>query len=187
MMKLLTQSRAVLAMILLVVVSSRADLAFAQTTQPAGQSTPNASSPAEVDRLLNQMLQNRAGAGVIQPRTFPTTPMTDNTSGLAAVAPNAPTMPLLREGTFLVDRSGRLGRSPDGAMEFRFDSDGRALRDPPMIVLSNSKLMQMEEENKRSNRDLRFRITGIITEYRGRNGVLIEKVVVIPDVVQQNN
>jgi hypothetical protein len=113
--------------------------------------------------------------------------MVDNTSGAAAVAPNAPTMPLLREGTFLVDRTGRLGRSVDGLPEYRFDSDGRALRDPPVLILANTKLMQMEEENKRSNRDLRFRITGVLTEYRGRNGVLIEKVVVIPDIVQQNN
>jgi hypothetical protein len=133
------------------------------------------------------MLQNKAGSGVIRPMTYPTQPMVDNTSGAAAVAPNAPTMPLLREGTFLVDRTGRLGRSVDGLPEYRFDSDGRTLRDPPVLILANTKLMQMEEENKRSNRDLRFRITGILTEYRGRNGVLIEKVVVIPDIVQQNN
>jgi hypothetical protein len=115
-----------------------------------------------------------------------TRPLVDATSGAAAVTPGAPTMPLLREGTFIVDRTGRLTRAADNTPEFRFDSDGRTLRDPPLVILANSKLMQMEEELRSSNRDLRFRVTGIVTEYRGRNGILLEKVVVIPDVIQQN-
>ncbi|MGH7214409.1 MAG: hypothetical protein ACREIT_06570, partial [Tepidisphaeraceae bacterium] len=93
---------------------------------------------------------------------------------------------VMREGTFLVDRTGRLTRSADGQqMEFTFDADGKSLRDPPVIILPNLKLMAMEDAVSGSSRDLRFRITGVVTEYRGRNYVMLEKVVVVPDVTQQ--
>jgi hypothetical protein len=39
----------------------------------------------------------------------------------------------------------------------------------------------METAVNASSRDLQFRITGMVTEYRGRNYVLLEKVVVVPD------
>jgi len=54
------------------------------------------------------------------------------------------------------------------------------------MVLPNSRLQVMEDAIRNANRNLRFRITGVVTEYRGRNGILIEKAIVIPDVVQQN-
>jgi hypothetical protein len=43
----------------------------------------------------------------------------------------------------------------------------------------------MEDAANAINRDLRFRITGMVTEYRGRNYVLLEKAVVVPDATQQ--
>ena len=36
-----------------------------------------------------------------------------------------------------------------------------------------------------ASRDLKFRVSGTITEYRGRNYILLEKIVVIPDASQQ--
>jgi hypothetical protein len=110
----------------------------------------------------------------------------DKTSGGGAVKPNAPVLNVMREGTYLVDRVGRLTRSPDGTQfELTFDSDGRAMRDPPLIVLPGLKLWAMENATTGHNKDPRFRVTGLVTEYRGRNYFLPEKVVAIPDVVQQ--
>ena len=100
--------------------------------------------------------------------------------------PNAPAVPTLREGTLVIDRQGRLSRSPDGSnAEFIFEADGKAMRDPPMVVVPSLKLTMMENANAGSNRDLRFRVTGTVTEYRGRNHILLEKVTVVPDVTQQ--
>jgi hypothetical protein len=45
--------------------------------------------------------------------------------------------------------------------------------------------MAMENAVNGSNRDLKFRITGMVTEYKGRNYILLEKVVVVPDVTQK--
>lgn len=166
---------------------------MAQSAGGAGAAAP-ATRPSAMpaDQLLNQMLRPKDAAVrplLPQPESDPR----DVTSGRGSTAPGAPSMPLLREGTFVVDRTGRLSRSAAGAEgssfsghEFIFEADGRALRDPPMVVLPNLALQRMEDANKGSNRDLRFRVTGVVTEYRGRNAILIEKVVVIPDVVQQN-
>ena len=158
-------------------------LVFAQATQPSTRPTERV-LPA--DQMLNQMLRPSAGpvARPLQPITA--APAIDATSGSAAIAPGAPSVQVLREGTFIVDRTGRLSRSADGqTWELTFESDGRAMRDPPLVVLPNLKLMAMEDATKAQSRDLRFRVTGMVTEYGGRNYILLEKVVVVPDAVQQ--
>ena len=95
-------------------------------------------------------------------------------------------MNVLREGTFLVDRVGRLSRSADGSQaEFVFESDGTAMQDPPLIILPNLKLQQMEDTVSTATKDPRFRISGQLTEYRGRNYILLEKLVVVPDILEK--
>ncbi len=103
------------------------------------------------------------------------------------VVPNAAQpQTLKREGDYVRDRLGRLTKSADGSQEeFTFESDGRTMQDPPVIILPNLKLMAMENAVNASNRDLRFRITGPVTEYKGRNYILLEKVSVVQDQVQQ--
>ena len=158
-----------------------------QPTQPTTRPTTNPTRALTADEMLSQMLRpppSGTGVRVLQPPSDP--PLPDKTGGKGAVMPNAPAVTVLREGTFLVDRSGRLTKSADGTQaEFTFDADGRALRDPPVIIHPSLKLVAMEEAVKGSNRDLRFRISGMVTEYRGRNYVLLEKVLVVSDAVQQ--
>jgi hypothetical protein len=150
--------------------------------QDAPSTQPSEVPPAE---MLNRMLKPPGQAPApLQPMAFP--PPANNVTGGAAIAPNATTMPLTREGTFVTDRTGRLTRSPDGTqMQFTFDADGRAMQDPPMIILPNLKLELMELAVSNSNRDLKFHVTGLVTEYHNRNYILLERVVVVPDVVQQ--
>lgn len=182
--------------------------ALAQSTGPAGRapasnaptkpatssatSTSPATRPASPrelsgDQMLGQMLRpppKPGGPKVLQPMTDP--PAADRTSGAGAVMPGAPQVAVMREGTFLPERTGRLTRSPDGSQaEFTLDADGRALRDPPLVILPSLKLMAMENAVNSSNRDLKFRVSGTITEYRGRNYILLDKVFVMPDVQQQ--
>jgi len=151
------------------------------------QSVPPSTQPAEVPAadLLNQMLKPPGQAPApLQPIVLPLPP--NSVTGGAAVAPNATTMPIVREGTFVTDRTGRLTKSPDGLQsEFTFDSDGQAMQDPPMIILPNLKLEMMEQALNGSNRDLKFHVTGMVTEYHSRNYLLLERVVVVPDIVQQ--
>lgn len=149
------------------------------TTQPSAATTrPAALSP---DQMLNQMLKpSGSGAKPLQPLLNP--PAVGARSGPAAVAPGAAPQQLRREGDWIRDKVGRLTKSSDGqSWEFSFESDGRAMQDPPVVILPNLKLMQMENAVAGSNRDLKFRITGMVTEYKGRNYVLLEKAMVESD------
>jgi hypothetical protein len=155
-------------------------------TQPATRPASTPSRSLTADEMLSQMLRpppTGTGERVLQPPSDP--PLPDKTGGKGAVIPNAPSVTVMREGTFLVDRTGRLTKSADGTAEFSFEADGRALRDPPVVLVPSLKLVAMEEAVKGANKDLRFRISGMVTEYRGRNHVLLEKVVVMPEAVQQ--
>ena len=155
-------------------------IAFAEG--PATQPAKPALSP---DQMLSKMLKPAATQG--QPVTTPPAPpAVDATSGRGALPPGAPVVTLRREGSYLVDQTGRLARSADGQqMEFIFEVDGKALKDPPVVILPSLKLMAMESAVKGASRDLKFRISGMVTEYNGRNYVLLEKVVVVPDATQQ--
>src|SRR4029077_6376832 len=110
---------------------------------------------------------------------------TDASTGRGAVGPGAPSMPLVREGNYLINRTGRLTRTKDGQQwEFTFDSDGSTLQDPPMILLANLELMKMESTLSSDERDPRFRVTGMVTEFKGRNYLLLEKSVKIAITAQ---
>jgi hypothetical protein len=147
---------------------------WSQTTRPATQPSP--------DQLLDSMLT--PDKNVAKPLTEAAGGGIDKSSGTGAVAPHAPDVNVLREGTYIVDRTGRIKHTSDGQTEFIFDADGKAMRDPPVILLPNLMLMSIQTAAANSTRDLHFRITGMVTEYQNRNYVLLDKVVVVPDVVQ---
>ena len=160
---------------------------FAQTTRPTTRPSTDAgdsTNAAAADQVFDQMLKPTTNpVRLLEPVSDK--PVRDKTSGTGAIKPNAPPLNTLREGTFVIDRIGRLTHTDNGQAEFTFESDGKALRDPPMILLSNLKLMQMEDTLTAVNRDLKFRVTGTVTEYRGRNYLLLERVVQVLDVTEQ--
>ncbi len=170
-----------------IVILSIGSIASAQTTKPVTEpstKTPKPTTDApSADQLLNSMLKPPTNTGrVLQP--LPDTSKTDTGTG-KAVAPNAPPAKLLREGSYIVDRTGRLTKTADGQFQFALEADGKAMQDPPLIILPNLNLAAMESAVSGASRDLRFRITGAVTEYKGHNYILLEKVVVPPDQAQQ--
>jgi hypothetical protein len=165
-------------------LQSRAQQSTSASTRPA--STQQASPDAVLDRLLGP---SDTGAKPIAPQPRPSS--SNNQPRLSPdAAPSAPavtagvgsgtTATVQREGTFVVDRMGRLSKSGDGRnWEFTFESDGVTMSDPPVVLIPNLKLMAMEDAVAAANLDLRFRVTGMLTEYRGRNHLMLEKVVVV--------
>ncbi len=152
----------------LIIVSS----ARGQTTRPAagGQSA---------DDVLNRLLQpSRPAALPLEP--LPDLPKRD-VGTAKTVAPAGEQLNLIREGTYLVDRVGRLNRTAENMHELTLEADGKGMKDPPLLILPNLKLMTMEKYIQNTSRDLRFRVTGLVTEYNGRNYILLDKVVVVPD------
>jgi hypothetical protein len=160
---------------------------LAQSTGPTTQPSPDSGAPLKNlsgDQVLDQMLKPSPNPSQpLQP--VPDKQVTDKSSGSAALKPGAPKVVLKREGEYLWDRTARITHTATGQTELTFDSDGKALRDPPMIALPNQMLEQMEEQVSSSSRDLKFHVSGMITEYRGRNYILLLRSVVIPDATQQ--
>jgi hypothetical protein len=153
-----------------------ATAALGQATRPAGSSSPQ--------DVLDRVLQPpRPVAQPLQPEAAP--PRKDNSS-IRTVAPGSEPQNLIREGTYLVDRVGRLTRTADGQNELTLEGDGRSMKDPPLVILPNLKLQEMEKYIQNTSRDLRFRVTGQVTEYSGRNYLLMDKVVVVPDQLPPN-
>ena len=138
----------------------------AQDDQPTSRPSPT-TLPAQ--QMLDRMLQSRPDAG--RPLSPGDAPATETEQ------------PFVRkEGDVLRQRVGRLVRAHDGkAWEFNYEADGKTLQDPPMGILPNTNLAAMEATLKKSNRDVRFRITAVTTLYNGHNYILIERAVVIPD------
>ena len=197
-MKGMLMRTAALAIVLLMV-----SVAAGQTTQPAESPQPGSAPPAAAsaapttapsapaaaspEQLLNQMLH-----GADSQKNQILTPdaggvsETASSSGASGLPADAPAGAIMREGTEILDRVGRLQKSSDGQWEqFVFESDGRTLKDPPVFVLPNLTLNLMEKELVSVAHDLRFRITGTVTEYHGRNYILMEKVVVLQDKNQE--
>ena len=180
------------AAVALICVTWYADAASAQTTRPAGASTGATTRPTgkSAEEMLNQLLkptgEARPNAQQQQGGSAAPSGSIDVTSGTSTVAPNAPVVTLMREGTDIVNRVGRLTRSADGqSWEFNFESDGRSMQDPPVVILPNLNLMKMESVTGGMSRDLRFRVTGEVTEYRGRNFILLRKWIIVSDAEKQ--
>lgn len=158
-------------------VVALADTAPEPATQPATQPAVSAPvdqpTPVDAEGTLDRLLRARPGtAQPIQPA--PPTDV-DARQPRNDVAPRTPSVPLKREGDMIVQRVGRLHPTAGGGFEFRFESDRRQLHDPPMIILPNQRLADMESSLNRAGRDLRFQVTGVVTQYRGKNYLLIEK------------
>ena len=150
-------------------------------TRPATRPATQEAADSALDRLLeptrpqpattNQALAPAPGA---QP---------DNATGRgsAAVAPDTPRRMLLPEGTYVIDRLVQVRHSVDGrGLEIVFVADGivpAAAVDPPMLLAPNLNL-QTVDAVFRQDPEHRYRVTGRVTEYRGRNYLLLEKVVV---------
>jgi len=166
----------------------------ASTTQPA-KKTPAVKKPAgapakapanqDPEGTLKTLLTPRPDEPPLQP--LPEFPKENAASATVAPTPSSSAggMPpvtgvLLREDTFIYNRVGTVEKTPDGLQQqFIFDSDGAAMKDPPMILLPNQNLMLMETGIKKASGHLKFRVTGVVTEYGSRNYLLVKKFVVL--------
>jgi len=168
--------------------ASPAPAATPATTQPLVTTPPPATRPTNrsAEETLRQMLQPQGEAARPLRPAEEAPPAVDETSGAGAVAPNAAPRAVLREGTLLLDRVGRLTRGGDDGktLEFTIDSDGRGMADAPMILLPNRALARLEGAVQTSYRDLKIRASGEVMEYRGRNYLLLQRWSVVPDVAQ---
>jgi hypothetical protein len=84
---------------------------------------------------------------------------------------------VLEEGKHLFNREGQLDMDPIGRSTFVFNSG-----DKPMYLLENSWREYLENITERGTKKIRWRVSGVVTVYGGRNYLLVTKVVhVLPE------
>jgi hypothetical protein len=76
----------------------------------------------------------------------------------------------LEEGKRIFDREGRVEVDPLGRPLFIFDSGEK-----PMPILENTVREMLESATDRGKRKTRWRVSGLVTVYEGRNFVLITR------------
>jgi hypothetical protein len=84
---------------------------------------------------------------------------------------------LLPEGHYISNRRGRLVKRANYWL-FIFESDGKALSDPPLKLLPNRWLEKMESDTTSSHQKIIFQVSGEITVYHGENYLLLRKVLI---------
>jgi hypothetical protein len=153
-----------------------------QSPSPVPGYQPASRGPVSADQMLKEMLSADKPSPAASSAD---SAGKDSTSGSGALPPNAPVVTMLPEQAQIFDRVCRLGPTQDGLhQQLTFDADGSTLRDPPLIVLPNLKLADLEKAAG-DQHNTRIRATGMVTEYRGRNYILLQKIVVMADSDRQ--
>ncbi|MFQ5423884.1 MAG: hypothetical protein ACE5F9_07875 [Phycisphaerae bacterium] len=101
-----------------------------------------------------------------------------------AVPTNAiatPDRKLLPDGFRIADRPGRLFREA-GYFVFSFESRGRGAPELPIRLLPNRLLEDMEMQSAGGKKPIVFVVSGEVTEYHGVNYLLVQKLLIRPDL-----
>ena len=79
-------------------------------------------------------------------------------------------LPAMREGSYIWNRPGRLlFNRPLDEWIFIFQADGEGLEEPPLIMLPCHLLQRMETRSAHQGTEIKFRVSGKITQFKGRN------------------
>ncbi|MGC8624745.1 MAG: hypothetical protein ACP5VQ_05715 [Phycisphaerae bacterium] len=144
--------------------------ATSATTQPL---TASLAQKTTAQAVLNNLLAHHISRLIEQLVTIPpmrtSKPIPDLPqpagNGLAAALP---------EGSYIWNRSGRLlFNRPLHEWIFVFQTDSPRLTAPPLILLPCHLLERMENRSAHDGTEIKFRISGRITQFKGRNYLLI--------------
>lgn len=92
-----------------------------------------------------------------------------------SLGPTIPTLPpekLLREGSMITSRRGRMIRQPDGDWALTFDADAAGKSEPALLLLPCMNLQAMERVAERGGEAATMSVSGIVTTYKSRNYLL---------------
>ncbi len=88
-----------------------------------------------------------------------------------------------RDGYMIIDRMGRIHFDPEGMRwMLTLEADGASLAEPPLTLHPCRLLEVMEDTVGHSTESPRFRISGQINQYQGRNYLLLRKVLMVYDL-----
>jgi hypothetical protein len=149
--------------------SATSQVATSQPTSRPGGSGTTFRRPEQA-RVLQELLQRRETAKPI----LPWTSGGEGPDRSGGVEGSKPGEPLLPEGEVVVERPGKYVAGEDGGARFLFQADDSSRGVERMEILPNQFLEIMENEAKAGISE--FVITAEVTSYRGRNYLLLRKV-----------
>lgn len=155
------------------------------TSAPASPATTQPGKPVDVPADIKDGMKDLDARA--RPNSTPAaTPISENkTASVSAAAPlpAPPSAPaasggrLLREGTFIASRRGRVTRStaststgPEWQVTFDSGTEGKA--EAPMTLMPCQNLMAIEKIAERGGDSVTFTISGQVFLYKGRNYLL---------------
>ena len=143
---------------------------------PGAPAAPSAPAPAapKPDELLRELERSRRDRPPIKP-TLPGA-VTPGLPGAVRVGPNTVNAGrLVRQGTFLMSRRGTVTKTIEGDVILTFDPDERGIADPPVPLLPNSHLQNLERIADRADASARFNVSGQVMAFKGRNYLLMDR------------
>jgi hypothetical protein len=151
---------------------------FAQTEPDAPASQPTS------DEVMQQLLELRQQSPLVEPQAKPEVQYVPSRVGAPAAsvdldrsvlgtAPGQEPATLLREGSFIISRHGRLDRSTvSGHVLFIFEADSKETPETPMILQECQLLETMEDIVQQRGDEVVFILSGEVHSYRGANYLL---------------
>ncbi len=150
-------------------------------TEVAPATKSSASTLPTAENVLENLLHDKPAVSAVAPRTT-TGPMVP---ALVATAAGEPKSKLMRERDTVEKRIGRLVK--DDATSnwvFVFDADGRDMYDAPLTIVPSMMLEAMEGLSEKGTKPVKFKVSGEVTQYRGKNFLVIRYAQVVKDLSQ---
>jgi len=87
------------------------------------------------------------------------------------------------EGQLIEQRVGRFVKDPrTGSEIIVFDGDGKRMLDQPMGLIPCRYLAVMEDASEYGLKPVKFKVSGVVTQYRGKNFLLLKSVTVVREI-----
>jgi len=150
------------------------------STQPADGSQTPSSLPSATE-MIRALQRDRTIDVPIPPSLPADRPGLESAGPLPEIVSGPEEGPLLPEGTFVVDRPGRLVREGDWWTLVFESADGR-VPGQQLLLLPSRQLEIMEQTSRGGARSVVFIVSGEVTEFHGRNYLLLRKVLIRRDL-----
>ena len=135
--------------------------------------------------VLRELRQEVSKTPIIPPTTVGVQRSAPRTTVSESAIPTNALRPvdrkLMPDGARIIDRAGRLTRDGD-YLTFTFESRGEGPVEVPLRLLPNRLLEDMEVVAEGGRRSIVFVVSGEVTEYRGVNYLMLQKLLMRPDL-----
>ena len=134
-----------------------------------GKRQPAVSEPNDVLAIPREIMEKLKAGRVVGPERLRRTPKAKKGVGDSAAKTE------LEQDSILADRTAFLVKQDDGRLVFVLDALGRNVRPVSLRLLPCEVLELAEQRQSAVPESVRFKIAGIVTKYKGKNYLLLQK------------